>query len=380
VPHQTLRGNWLLPESWLHKGENNMNFKFLNIVILPVATAVLLSACSATGRMPSDATPTTIPPVSASGEVVAEGRLEPVRFTQLALNSSGLVSEVLNKEGAQVEAGQVIARLESSQAKSLASAQADAMHELTGAYQAVRDAQFKLDNFDVPADFSGMTPTQAVKRTLVKLNTARDNFEPYKNLSDKKLEPSGSEVDNGIYKNTAKLYKKQLDDAWARYRKAIQWLDLESALDTAQAQLEQAQKNNDSLQDPLFAEDTAGARAALANADVRAPFGGTITNLDLKVGEFTVSGQPVVTIADLSNWVVKTTDLTEIDVVNIREGQPVTVTLDAIPGVTLKGYVLSVGKNFAEKQGDIVYEVSVVLTDRNPGMRWGMTAEVKFGP
>lgn len=357
-----------------------MNFKFLNVVILLVATAVLLSACSATGRRPSDATPTTIPPVSAGGEVVAEGRLEPVRFTQLALNSSGLVSEVLNKEGAQVEAGQVIARLESSQAKSLASAQADAMHELTNAYQAMRDAQFKLDNFDIPAAFSGMTPAQAAKITMDKLNTARDNFEPYKNLRDKKLEPGNSEVDTGIYKNTARLYRKQVDDAWARYRKAIQWLDLESALNTAQTQLGQAQKNNDSLQDPSFAEDTAGARAALANADVRAPFGGTITNLDLKVGEFAASGQPVVTIADLSNWVVKTTDLTEIDVVDIKEGQPVTVTLDAIPGVTIKGYVLSMGNNFAEKQGDIIYEASVLLTDRNPGMRWGMTAEVKFGP
>ena len=60
-----------------------------------------------------------------------------------------------------------------------------------------------------------------------------------------------------------------------------------------------------------------GIRAALANAEVRSPFAGTITNLDLKVGEFAASGTPVVTIADLSKWVVKTTDLTEIDVVNV---------------------------------------------------------------
>jgi HlyD family secretion protein len=169
-----------------------------------------------------------------------------------------------------------------------------------------------------------------------------------------------------------------LDDAWAKYRKAILWLELESNLESAQARLAVAQKNYDSLQDPSFAEDTAGARAALANAEVRAPFAGTITNLDLKVGEFAASGQPVVTIADLSNWIVKTTDLTEIDVVNIKEGQPVTVSLDALPGVTLNGNVLTVGQNYSEKQGDIVYEVTVLLTDKNPAMRWGMTAEVKF--
>ncbi len=132
------------------------------------------------------------------------------------------------------------------------------------------------------------------------------------------------------------------------------------------------------MQDASLAEDTAGARAALANAELRSPFAGTITNLDLKVGEFAPSGQPVVTVADFSNWVVKTTDLTEIDVVNIKEGQPVTLTLDAIPGKTFNGYVLSIGQNYAEQQGDVVYEVSVLLTDKHPAMRWGMTAEVNF--
>jgi len=48
--------------------------------------------------------------------------------------------------------------------------------------------------------------------------------------------------------------------------------------------------------------------------------------------------------------------------------------------VPLKGYVLSIAQNYAEKQGDIVYEVTVLLTDKQPSMRWGMTAQVNFGP
>ena len=75
---------------------------------------------------------------------------------------------------------------------------------------------------------------------------------------------------------------------------------------------------------------------------------------------------------------VKTTDLTEIDVVKLKEGQPVTVTLDAIPDVELKGNVLSISQTFSENQGDVVYEVTVLLTDQNPAMRWGMTSAVKF--
>lgn len=222
-------------------------------------------------------------------------------------------------------------------------------------------------------------PSEAVSAMLVKLDKARADFEPYKNINDRNLELTdaqqrGEEVVTG----TAKIYKKALDDAWADYRKAIQWLELKSSVQNANSRLILAQRDYDALQDPSFSEDTAGTRAALANAEVRAPFPGVITNLNLKVGEFRAYGQPVVTIADTSSWVVKTTDLTEIDVVNIKEGQPVTVKLDAFPGQEFKGNVFSIGQNYTENQGDIVYEVTILLTDKDAAMRWGMTAVVTF--
>jgi HlyD family secretion protein len=83
-------------------------------------------------------------------------------------------------------------------------------------------------------------------------------------------------------------------------------------------------------------------------------------------------------VADFSQWIVTTTDVTEIDVVKLKEGQPVTVTLDAIPDVEMKGEILSIGQTYSQNQGDVVYEVTVLLTDTNPVMRWGMTAAVRF--
>lgn len=330
-----------------------------------IFTLILLGLLAAACGAPTPAAEATpIPTVIADSTIITEGRLEPIHYAELALNASGLVSEVLLKEGDKVTAGDVIARLEASEAQTLESAQAKAAQDLTAAYQEVRDTQYKLDNFDVPNKFKGLTPTEAVSQTLESLNTARDNYEPYRFLGDGNAD--------------RKEYKRRLDDAWADYRRAIQWFELESNFETAQAKLEQTQRDYDALHDPSFAEDTAGARAALANAEVRAPFPGIITDLSLKVGEFAASGNPVVTIADTSNWVVKTTDLTEIDVVKIKEGQPVTITLDAIPGVEFKGNVLSIGQNYSESQGDVVYEVTVLLTDVDPSMRWGMTAEVKF--
>lgn len=333
--------------------------KTKSIFIFIIAT-LLLTACGAATATPQ-ATP--IPTVIADTAIISEGRLEPMRYAEIALNASGLISEVLVIEGEQVKAGQLIASLESSAAKTLEAAQTDASQELTASYQAVRDAQFSLDNFDVPSDFTSLTPTQAVSQTIEKLNAARASYEPYKYLGNN---------------STGREYKKRLDDAWSKYRKAIQWMELKTISETANTRLAQAQKDYDMLQDPSFAEDTAGARAALVNAELRAPFAGVITKLGLKVGEFASAGQPVITIADTSSWVVKTTDLTEIDVVKLKEGQPVIVTLDAIPDLKLKGNVLSIGQSYSQNQGDVVYEVTVLLTDKNPSMRWGMTAAVKF--
>jgi multidrug resistance efflux pump len=342
------------------------------------ALLVFILSIAACGSGPATATATQIPTVVADKTIIAEGRLEPIHYTELSLNASGLVSEVLFSEGNKVAAGDVIARLDADEAQTLESAQANAAQELTTAYQEVRDAQYKLDSFDVPAAFDGMTPSESVAAMLVKLNKARADFEPYKNLSERSLEETDAEKNSGVVRGTAKIYKKALDDAWAYYRKAILWLELESTLQNANSHLDLAQKDYNSLQDPSFSMDTAGTRAALANAEVRAPFPGVITDLNLKVGEFAASGQPVVTIADDSQWLVKTKDLTEIDVVNVKEGQPVTVKFDALPGMEFKGNVLSIAENYSENQGDVVYKATILLTDSDPSMRWGMTAVVNF--
>ncbi len=349
------------------------HLKLLTIIIL----ALSIAACGAAPTAATEATP--IPTVLADDTIISEGRIEPIHYTELALNANGLISEVPMEEGGTVAAGDLIARLQSNEAKTLETAQADAAKELTEAYQEFSTARIKVDNFDTPSKFDGMTPTQAVAAMLVTLNEERVNFEPYQHLDAKKLEFTNEEEKGyRAVEGIAKIRKRALDNAWAFYRLSIQWMELETNLQNAEARVAVAQHNYDALQDPSFSADTAGTRAALANAEVRAPFAGTITNLDLKVGEFEASGQPVVTIADTSNWIVKTSDLTEIDVVNIKEGQPVTIKLDAIPGVELKGHVLSIGENYTINQGDVVYEVIILLTDKDAAMRWGMTAVVTF--
>lgn len=120
--------------------------------------------------------------------------------------------------------------------------------------------------------------------------------------------------------------------------------------------------------------------AAQLNRDrltLTAPFAGVITSLPIKIGEIAAPGMPVITLADLSGWQVKTTDLTELDVAGIRGESGVEVTFDAIPNTSVRGTVTQVALIPGFSQGDVVYEVTVRL-DPSPTLplRWGLTSFV----
>jgi multidrug efflux pump subunit AcrA (membrane-fusion protein) len=355
--------------------------KTKTVVFFVIAFGLLLAAC---GAGDTSATKTTaMSTVQADDMVLSEGRVEPVRFVEIGFNANGLISEVLAKQGDLVTAGQVIARLEGSDVQTLEIAQAAAERELVDANEAVRVAQRSLDYFTIPTELRSMTPYEAIHYTYEKVEKARKDYEPYKYI-DKRYERRTNydcRITRGfieICDNASQYYEKNLDDAWLNYQKAIQWLERDAVLEKAKARLSEAQKNYDDLQNDANPEETAGIRASLADAELSAPFPGTVAKLDIKVGETTFAGTTIATIADFSKWVIKTTDLTEIDVVNVKQGQTAKITLDALPDVELIGTVDKIGQTYSEKQGDIVYEVTIILNDTNPDLRWGMTAEVKF--
>ena len=382
--------------------------KHIFVLSLVILAGLMLSACGSRVEAAAESTP--IPTVMADNIIVAEGRLEPVHYADIAFSANGTVSEVLVSEGQQIKEGDVIARLENSEAKqadvanaeeafleaqkAFDGAEAAALGKLADSNEAVRKAQYEMDNFDIPSDLRDMGTSEALNYTAAILDEARTNFEPYRYLEEQLSRELAKQNPNNpdVYRSTAKVYKKRLDDAWADYNKAIKWATLEASLDSAKADLAQAQKEYETLSKGNDAGEKAlaeaqfesaranldAARAALADVELKAPFDGTVAGLKVKGGELVTPGQVVVSVADFSGWIVKTTDLTELDVVDITEGQPVQVALDAFPEELLGGKVQTIGKNYSEKQGDIVYEVTVSLTELLPDMRWGMTTEVKF--
>ena len=92
--------------------------------------------------------------VADLGGVKAEGRLEPIRYVELSPVVSGLVSEVLVSEGSTVEAGQLIASLDTASAQSLETARNRAGIELGDAHEALRVATEALDAYPLPRVFA----------------------------------------------------------------------------------------------------------------------------------------------------------------------------------------------------------------------------------
>jgi len=110
---------------------------------------------------------------------------------------------------------------------------------------------------------------------------------------------------------------------------------------------------------------------------IRAPFSGTIVEINAKSGEAIAAFQPVAILADLSELQIVTTDLSEVDVARLKVGQSAEIVFDAISDRTFIGQI----ERIADKSNGIssvYYEVVLTLDEIPDELRWGMTAFIIF--
>ncbi|HEX9116123.1 MAG TPA: efflux RND transporter periplasmic adaptor subunit [Anaerolineae bacterium] len=120
------------------------------------------------------------------------------------------------------------------------------------------------------------------------------------------------------------------------------------------------------------------AAQQLKSATLTAPFAGSVATVAIHPGEYATPGVEAMRLADTSNWRIETTDLTELNIVQVQAGTPVSMTFDAIPGLELPGHVSGIGAFGDTRQGDIVYTVTIVPDNQDPRLRWNMTAKVSI--
>jgi HlyD family secretion protein len=146
-------------------------------------------------------------------------------------------------------------------------------------------------------------------------------------------------------------------------------------IETAQANLRLAQAELE-----LNRAKLSEAQTALLQTEVRAPFAGTIAEVDVETGEQALAGETVMTIGDISGWLIETTDLSELEVVRLAVGDRATVTFDALPDLTIDGTVDRIQVRGASDDGGVVFAVAIRPDDHNGELRWGMSATVHITP
>lgn len=385
-----------------------MKKKMIIVIMFLLAVGTLVAGCD---LIEGNTEPTPEPtPVQDPG-VTAEANLVPADYVNLHMAMAGEVGEILVEEGDQVESGDVLARLANIEEREA---------QVLAAELAVLEAQQRLDDLNQKAELVAAQAEVALvesRQALIEaeqawnevdtdefrqdLDNARvDMIEARDDLEEAEetlADHSDLDEDHFLrqrYEDDVERAQEDYDEARWAFEELKNDYDLaKTRLDKAQAVLDETEREVEATQDgQVDPDDLALAEAnlehaqgqlkaaerALRDVELTAPFGGKIVRIELTEGAYTTPEKMAFVLADMSNWYLETDDLTEIDVIEVEEGQEVKISFDALPGETFTGEVESISEYFLERFGDITYVVRIRLSQEDSRLRWGMTAEVNF--
>lgn len=278
----------------------------------------------------------------------AVGSIIPWREVSVPSEVEGVVKEVLFEKGDRVRQGQVLLRLDDRELR-----------------LALRDAEARLRRSE--ANFKKMkhlTRTQELK-------VARRNEE----LRRAELEEAISR-----YERARRLFSEKVISR-SEYERA------EREMKVARAALRMATEERKLAEEGARQEDIEAAAATLeqeraalslakkklADATIRSPIEGYAVEREVEEGELVRRGTVVAELVELGRVKVRA-DVSESEVVRLRLGAKLRVTVDALPGRSFKGSVSYVGAVADETTRTFPLELS--LTNEEGLLRAGMVARV----
>jgi len=370
---------------------------------MPRELPTSLNVANLQGQTPMDRT--TVETGGLNITLNAAGALAPVQQLELTFGSSALVAEVFVTEGQYVKKGDVLARLDSTNAEAavrdaeIAVAQAEANYN--NLVQPPRDvdiavAQAQVDVAEASMYSASLTGPNANDEEIARLNAeiARNQLWQSQLNRDIQLAPNPEFRDgNGgaqageIQANAqvaSQEYNVEIESE--SYNATLNDGPDASSLASANASLVQAQANLENLTNPPSdAElrrseidletarlDLQRALEQLAQTQLVAPIDGLIADEDLTVGEVPPSGG-VITLIDDSSYTIDLA-IDETDVVNVQVGQTVRLSVDALPDADITGVVTKVATASTIQGQLITYTVTVTLNSTDAPLRPAMNA------
>jgi len=269
--------------------------------------------------------------ISIIGEVVPENEME------VSFKTTGTVEAVNMNEGDVVKKGDVIATLKNEDLKiALKNYENDLINAKQRITQEIKVAQDAVDNAD--------KASHNIWILNQKKSQLYDQQKPPKGATGE--EKTTDKYQDSVSKQTDKISLEQAHDA---YWNAV------NNLNTI--------KINSTIEIENLKRAVSEAERELKDLILTPPIDGIVTYLDIKVGqEIEAQTTAQVTITDLSKIHIEA-DIDEIDIGKIKEGQKVTILLDAYPDEELIGSIYYISQVGDESTGAITYEIKFDIED-----------------
>jgi len=157
-------------------------------------------------------------------------------------------------------------------------------------------------------------------------------------------------------------------------------VSFDAAVDQETSEVERARTNLEQVKHKLSAN---AVYAPMDGLVVYAYVGRAEEGKKVEVGMTPYEGQLLMELPDISTMTVET-EVNEMDVEKVKVGQPVKITLDAVPDVVFNGKVAKIGslarhkvsKASGRRTGVKIFTVSVKVTDIDERLRPGLSASV----
>jgi HlyD family secretion protein len=278
--------------------------------------------------------------------VETTGKVRSARQVELSLPFGGRVKKVAISVGDKVKAGQLLMELEAP----------DAERQVREAELNLEIRQLQLDKARAGASPEEIEIAQAnLRKAALAKRVAQAAYDEIADEENAEASPEALVLQQATidYQIAQRNYERLVNGPRTDELSA-----LEKQLESAQLALERG-------------------RAQLEEMRLITPLSGTVVRVEANEGEMVSAYRPVVVIADLTSLQI-IAEVDEIDVAEVAPDQEVTIRLDAYPGQTLPGTIVSLAPAASPQQGSTVYEAMVKFDAGRLTLRLGMGANLKI--
>ncbi len=277
--------------------------------------------------------------------VSGTGEIKPKTYVNIGATAFGRITHLYVKEGDHVKRGQILATVESVQARANVDAQ---------------QASIASANTDIASYVAAEKTAQAtVEHSMADLEQKHLDWQRAQALYQAQL-----------------IAKQDYDSKKAAFDTAV------ATLAESKAQVVQAQAQTASTRGKYrtaVATLTSDFDSLHKTVSI-APFDGIVTNMPVREGETVVvgiqnaEGSTLMTLADMS-VITAEVKVDETDIVNVAMGQLADITVDALPGKVFHGHVTQIGDQALLRSTGIATSQSTVGTEEAKDFKVVLTVD-----